>query len=102
MRSGFGIAMCLALLVSGCAKKSDQREYTLQGQVTAVADNHQQATIAHEAVKGFMPAMTMPYNIRDSRQLEGIVPGDLINATLVVVSNDAYLTNVKKVGQAPL
>ena len=30
------------------------------------------------------------------------MPGDLINATLVVVSNDAYLKDVKKVGNAPL
>src|SRR5439155_1128053 len=31
-----------------------------------------------------------------------LAPGDLINATLVVVSNDAYLKDVKKVGNAPL
>jgi protein SCO1 len=46
--------------------------------------------------------MTMPYKVKDAKLLEGIAPGDLINATLAVVSNDAYLTSVKKVGQAPL
>ena len=68
----------------------------------AVADDHQQATINHEEIKGFMPAMTMPYKVRDPKQLEGITPGDLVNAKLVIVTNDAYITNVKKVGQAPL
>jgi protein SCO1/2 len=46
--------------------------------------------------------MTMPYKVRDARQFESLVPGDLITATLVVVSNDAYLKDVKKVGNAPL
>src|SRR5438128_1784991 len=89
-------------LAAACSKKTDQREYRLQGQVVAVAGNHQQATINHEEIKGFMPGMTMPYNVRDAKQLEGITPGDLINAKLVVVTNDAYLTDVKKVGEAPL
>ena len=31
-----------------------------------------------------MPAMTMPYKVKDAKQLDGIAPGDLINATLVV------------------
>jgi protein SCO1/2 len=49
-----------------------------------------------------MAGMTMPYNVHDPKQLDGIVPGDLINAKLIVLSNDAYLTDVRKVGQAPL
>jgi len=49
-----------------------------------------------------MSAMTMPYKVKDAAEYENLVPGDLINATLVVVSNDAYLKDVKKVGNAPL
>jgi protein SCO1/2 len=94
--------LCLAVLAATCASRPDQREYTLQGQVLAVTPNRHQATINHEEVKGFMAAMTMPYSVRDPKQLEGIAPGDLINAKLVVLANDAYLTDVKRVGQAPL
>jgi protein SCO1/2 len=92
----------LAVLAASCGTKSDQREFPLQGQVLSVADNREQATINHEAITGFMAAMTMPYKVRDPKQLDGITPGDLINAKLIVLTNDAYLTNVKKVGQAPL
>ncbi len=94
--------VCVAVLSAACANKSDQREYTLQGQVLSIAPNHQQATINHQAIKGFMAAMTMPYTVHDPKQLEGIVPGDLVAARLIVRSNNAYLTDVKKVGQAPL
>src|SRR5206468_2491592 len=72
------------------------------GQIILVAPNRQEATIKHEEIKGLMPAMTMPYRVRDAKLLDGLVPGDLIAATLVIVSNDAYLTEVRKVGQAPL
>ncbi len=49
-----------------------------------------------------MAAMTMPYKVRDAKEFADLKPGDLITSTLVVVSNDAYLKDVKKVGEAPL
>src|SRR6476661_2962725 len=100
MRSVLVVALCL--LAVACGPKVDQREYPLQGQIMSVAPDHKQATVNHEEIKGFMAAMTMPYNVRDSKQLEGIAAGDLIKAKLVVASNEAYLVDVQKVGQAPL
>lgn len=91
----------LALLVSACGG-ADQREYTLQGQILSVEPDHLQANIKHEDIPGFMMAMTMPYKVRDAKEFAPLKPGDLITATLVVVSNDAYLTGVTKVGEAPL
>src|SRR5882724_6890220 len=108
-RSGFfsvaPIFVVVAALVSACGgggSSTDRREFTLQGQVLALSADRKEANIKHEDIKGFMPAMTMPYKVRDAKEFEGIAPGDLINATLVVVPDDAYLTKVKKVGQAPL
>jgi protein SCO1 len=101
MRVQSVVWVSLALL-AGCGTKPEQREYPLQGQVLSVADNRQQATVNHEAITGFMGAMTMPYTVKDPKQLDGIAAGDLINAKLIVMSNDAYLTDLKKVGQAPL
>jgi protein SCO1 len=95
-------AVVLLLLLSSCGTPPAERVYALQGQVLAVAPNRVEATIKHEDIKGFMPAMTMPYKVKEAKLLDSIAPGDLINATLVVVSNDAYLTEVKKVGSAPL
>jgi protein SCO1/2 len=49
-----------------------------------------------------MAAMTMSYQVRDVKEYAGLSPGDLITSTLVVVSNGAYLKDVKRVGEAPL
>ncbi len=101
----FSIAFASALTVTAAAcgrKTADSREFTLQGQVISIAADHKEATIKHEAITGFMPAMTMPYKARDVKEFENLTPGDLINGTLVVESNDAYLKGVRTVGHAPL
>src|SRR5262249_43621662 len=76
--------------------------YTLQGQVLSIETPRKTLTIKHGEIKGLMPAMTMPYTVRDEKLLNGIAPGDLVEATLVIVPNDAYLTTISKTGQAPL
>ena len=93
-------SLSVALLTLACGSKTDERAYPLKGQVISVSGN--QANIKHGEIKGFMAAMTMPYKVSDPKLLEGIAPGDLIDATLVVIPNDAYLTEIKKVGHAPL
>jgi protein SCO1/2 len=90
------------LLVAAAACGSSDREYTLQGQILSLEPDRLQANIKHEEIKGFMAAMTMPYKVRDAKELADLKPGDLITSTLVVVSNDAYLKDIKKVGEAPL
>ena len=103
MRTFHAFCFGLALLAAACGGgASDNHEYKLQGQIISIAPDHKDATIKHEDIKGFMSAMTMPYKVRDAKEYENLAPGDLINATLVVVSNDAYLKDVRKVGSAPL
>jgi protein SCO1/2 len=102
MRPHILLSLLLAGAALGCGSAPAERSYSLQGQILEVAADHQQATIKHEEIKGLMPAMTMPYKVKNPDLLSGVAPGDLVNATLVIVSNDAYLTAVKKVGQAPL
>src|SRR6185436_12466602 len=90
------------LIAVACSRTPAGREYTLQGQILSVNADHTEATIKHEDIKNFMPAMTMPYHVREAKEFADLKPGDLITSTLVVVSNDAYLKNVRKVGDAPL
>jgi protein SCO1/2 len=93
--------VALVGLTAGCSR-ADRREYTLQGQILSVGADGMEANIKHGDIKGFMPAMTMPYKVRDAKEFATLKPGDLVTSTLVVVSNDAYLENVRKVGEAPL
>jgi protein SCO1/2 len=102
MRYQVIFAALLALSATACNRAPDRREFTLQGQVLSIEPSKKYITVKHEEIKGFMPAMTMPYEVRDEKILEGLKPGDLVKATLVVISNGAYLSLILKVGEAPL
>jgi protein SCO1/2 len=96
------LLLTLVFIVSACGSTPAGRTYTLQGQVQSIEAAQKQLTVKHEEIKGLMPGMTMPYSVRDEKLIADLEPGDLINATLVVESNDAYLQTIKKVGEAPL
>lgn len=102
MRARVLLSLCLTLTAAACAKAPDPRTFTLQGQVQSLDAPRQTVTVKHEEIKNFMPAMTMPYEVEDAKALDGLAPGDLINARLVVFSNGAHLTDIRKVGTAPL
>ena len=102
MRAFVVLSLCMALASAACSKAPDQRTYTLQGQVQSLEIPRKLVTVKHEEIKGFMPAMTMPYEVAEVSAMNGLAPGELINAKLVVFSNGAHLTDIKKVGAAPL
>jgi protein SCO1/2 len=102
MRAFVVLSLSLALASAACSKAPDQRTFTLQGQVQSLDTPRKLVTVKHEEITGFMPAMTMPYEVADAKALDGLAPGDLINAKLVVFSNGAHLVDIKKVGTAPL
>ena len=102
MRAPFVLSLCLVLFAASCSKAPEQRTFTLQGQIQSLDTSHKLVTVKHEEIKGFMPAMTMPYEVAEASAMNGLAPGDLVDAKLVVFSNGAHLTDIKKVGTAPL
>jgi protein SCO1/2 len=93
------LVLCLALAAPACSRS---RQYELRGQVVAVDAANAKITIKHEDIRGFMPAMTMPFDVRDRKLLDGREAGELIAATLVVEENGAYLSAIRRTGMAPL
>ena len=93
------VTILFALCTVAC---SERREFELRGQVLAVNAARREITVKHEDIRGFMPAMTMPFRVVDTREIEGRRPGELVRATLVVETHDAYLKDVERTGEAPL
>jgi len=95
------LAVALAVGCSAPPPPAEVREFPLTGEVLAVKPDKSEVQVRHDEVKGFMDAMTMWFNIKDPRLLDGIAPGDLISATLVLTAEDSYLTAVRKTGSRP-
>jgi protein SCO1/2 len=102
MRAYTVAIVLMAIVAAACGPAGERREHTLWGQILSLTPDRLEANVKHEEIPNFMPAMTMPYKVRDAKEFEGIGPGDLITARLVIVTNGAYLEDVRKVGEAPL
>ena len=92
----------ILLLAATCARGPAPREYQLTGQVLAVSPDGRELVVRHDDVKGFMPAMTMPFRVKDVALARGRLPGDLIRATLLVTDEESWLAKVEKTGWAPI
>jgi protein SCO1/2 len=86
----------------GCSSAPEPRRYEVRGQILSVDPARREVLVDHEDIKGFMPAMTMPYKVNDPALLEDKKPGDLFTATLVVEEVNAYLSSLTTTGHAPI
>ena len=88
---------------SGSATDSTYKTYKLRGKVVSTNAATGEVTVDHEAIAGFMSAMTMPYKLKDPSVLGELHPGDLITADVLVSQNadaDILLDHIVVVGQA--
>lgn len=67
---------------------SSYKVYKLRGKVISTNPSTGEVTLDHEAIPGFMEAMTMPYKLKDPSILSELHPGDVLTADLFV-SQDA-------------
>src|SRR5947199_5749584 len=77
------VTFVLTLGLFGCAK-SQAKHYPLRGKIMAVDKLGHQLIIDHDAIPGFMEAMTMPYAVADNAMLEQVGPGDEVRADIKV------------------
>src|SRR6185369_5879959 len=103
-------SIILALILSlawftgtACRRHSaaNEKRHDLKGKVVAVEVDKHLVTVAHEQIKDFMPAMTMPFRLPDESTLQFLATGDEISATLVVDGAQSWLENVTITRQSP-
>lgn len=65
------------------------REFALTGTVREVMKGSNQVVIRHDAIPGFMGAMTMPFRVDETEVLEELHAGDEIAGVLEVTTKDS-------------
>ena len=88
------IAICLWVAAAALGCGPPEERYELEGRVVAVDVEGGKVTVDHEAVPGFMDAMTMPFRVVDPRLLPNMQEGDRLRAALVVKGNASWLEEV--------
>jgi protein SCO1/2 len=71
-----------------------EQRYPIKGTVVSVEKRDSTVTISHEAIPGYMDAMTMPFKLKDERLLNDLAEGDRVQATLVVKGLQSRLEDV--------
>lgn len=104
--------LAAAVLLPGCHKTPTQDQtsaanagykvYKLKGKVISTNAKTGEVTVNHQAIPGFMEAMTMPYKVKDPSVLGELHPGDVITADVLVSQNadaDVLLDHIVVVAQ---
>lgn len=112
----FSSALLLALL-TGCGRESSApstaagdtnppisgspnlKFYLVRGELRKVNAEEKTAMIKHEAIPDYMPAMTMPFKVKDPaelQKLQSLQPGDVIWFRLWVSPDESWIDKVAK------
>jgi protein SCO1/2 len=104
-------SVLVLLATAGCERKSpgtipaasrpaepdtNQQVFEVKGIVRAVKTA--QVEIKHEAIPGYMPSMTMPFDVKDTNELAGLQPGQTVQFRLTVTATDAWIDQIHQVG----
>ena len=95
-RQHFIVCMSLLAVMSFMAtclkeKRLAQHRYDLRGKVVAVDESAGTVTVAHQAILGYMSAMTMSFVVKDRWAFKVLKPGQSITATLVIEGDHSWL-----------
>ena len=89
------ILLLALLLPAACEKKT--RFYQGVGTVEEIDKANARLQLNHEAIEGYMPAMRLPYKVKDMSLLDKVKLGDRVEFSIEDGSKGLFLIDVKKV-----
>ncbi len=79
------------------SRASAVKTFEVHGTIRAVDIANRILRISHEEIPDYMPAMTMPFTVKDATLLNGLAPGDSVQFELAVTENDSWIAHVEKI-----
>lgn len=88
-------AMALLVAAPGRAQDAQTARHDVTGMVIEVHPTREQFVVSHEAIPDVMSAMTMPFEVRQPQDLDGIEPGMRVSFTLVIGPESAHAERIR-------
>jgi protein SCO1/2 len=82
-------------------QNTNSRVFEVKGVVKAIRPSQKEIEIKHEAIPGYMPGMTMPFDVKDTNELAGLGPEQPISFRLTVTDTEGWVDNIKPLGPRP-
>jgi protein SCO1/2 len=71
------------------------RSFFAKGLVRELPADGQTVVVRHEEIPGFMPKMTMSFDVRDTNELRGLKPGDAITFIVKATEEDSWIEKIR-------
>lgn len=84
-----------ASVLAAAVSISADNEYQVRGMVLKVEPSTRSFVVSHETIAGLMDAMTMTFEVREGKELEGLAPGAVVEFTLLVKAEAAYASAIR-------
>src|SRR5207245_1911696 len=72
--------------------------FSVKGVVKELKPGGRTVVIAHEAIPNYMPAMTMPFEVKNTNELAGLQPGDTVAFRMFVTDREGWIDQLAKLG----
>ncbi len=77
-------------------------QYEVRGLIRGLPPDHKTIEIEHEDIPGFMPSMTMPFEVRDAKEAANLRLGNAISFRLNVTNRDSWIDRIQKIDAGQL
>lgn len=86
----------------GVCRSEEATAYTMRGVLRGIDPTTGQVTVSHDAVPGYMPAMTMNFDLADPAEIKALHSGDTFNCRLRVARDHAWIEAVHREDVQPV
>lgn len=108
--AGTSVALLIvALFAAGCGERAREgegdattRTFAVRGIVRGIDADGGTVTVEHEDIPGFMPAMTMPFRVKETSRLGQLSAGQAVAFDFVVTDDDSWITGIRPTDAADL
>lgn len=76
---------------------SGLKTFEVRGQIRSIDASNKTVRITHEEIPDYMPAMTMPFPVKDVALLKGLAAGDSVQFELAVTDDDSWIARIDKI-----
>ena len=80
------------------ATATNRQVFQVKGVIVKVIPREKSVEIKHEEIRGYMPAMTMPFDVKDTNELAGLAPGDSVVFRMIVTDTEGWIEQIRKLG----
>jgi protein SCO1/2 len=83
--------------ISATTQPAGVKTFEVLGHIRGIDTGNKTIRITHEEIPDYMPAMTMPFPVKDVTLLNGLAAGDSVQFELAVTDDDSWIARIEKI-----